>query len=111
MSSLYASYLNERTNDEILESQDGFATYRFINDGKSVYIIDIFTKPEVRKTGYAAALADIIVKRAKEKGCTELIGTVVPSTKGATTSLKVLLAYGMELQSAAPDLIVFRKGI
>lgn len=109
--SLYASYLKERTTDEILETQEGFATYRYINDGKSVYIVDIYTVPDLRKTGYASALADIVVQRSKERGCTELIGTVVPSTKGATASLKVLLAYGMTLHNAGPDLVVFRKEI
>ena len=109
--SLYAEYLKERTNDQILETSFGFATYRFINDGKSVYIVDIFVMPEERKNGLASALADQIVRVGKAKGCSELLGTVVPTAKGSTASLKVLLGYEMEVQSAAQDLIVFRKDI
>lgn len=109
--SLYAEYLKERTEDKIIETADGFATYRYINDGKSVYIIDIYVVPELRKTGEASYLAEQVIKEAKTKGCTELIGTVVPSSKSSTTSMKVLLAYGMELQSADRDLVIFRKGI
>lgn len=109
--SLYADYLNERTNDEIIEWPSGFATYRYLNDGKTVYIVDIYTVPDHRKSGAASELADVIVARAKEKGFTELIGTVCPSAKGATISMRVLLGYGMELKSAGNDCIIFRKEI
>ncbi len=61
MATLYAQYLAERTSDEILETQEGFATYRFLNDGKTVYIVDIYTVPDVRGRGYAAGLADKVL--------------------------------------------------
>jgi GNAT superfamily N-acetyltransferase len=105
---LYANYLRERTHDEIIETDTGFATYRFLNE-KQVYIVDIFVLPEHRKLNDASAMADSICKLAKERGCNELVGSVVPSTKNSTTSLKVLLGYGMRLDSAANDLIVFKK--
>lgn len=108
--SLYADYLLERTNDRIIETSEGFATYRFVNE-KSVYIVDIYIKPEFREKHFAASLADEIVKIAKTKGCTELIGSIVPSTKGSTRNLKVLLGYGMTLNNAQNDFIVFRKEI
>jgi ribosomal protein S18 acetylase RimI-like enzyme len=111
MSSLYADYLRERTNDQILETPEGFVTYRFLNDGKTVYIIDIYVIPEARKIGHATELADIVISKAKAKGAVEMIGTVVPTAKNSTTSLKVLLGYGMTLNSASQDLIVFRKEI
>lgn len=109
--SIYADYITERTSDQIIEGYSGFVTYRYINDGKSVYIIDIYIIPEERKKGGASALADLVIEKAKEKGCVEVLGTVVPSAKGSTASLKVLLAYGFELQGASSDLIIFRKDI
>lgn len=109
--SFFADYVRERSHDGIIENDIGFATYRYIDDGKTVYIVDIYTIPEERKTGAAKNLADRIVKEAKEKGCVTLIGTVVPSTKGSTNSIRVLLGYGMTLQSADRDLIIFRKDI
>ncbi len=108
--SLFAEYLSERTADLIIEGTDGFVTYRYV-DEKTVYIVEIYTRSKMRRSGYATTLADQVVDEARAKGCTEAIGTVVPSTKGATTSLKVLLGYGMELKSSGPDLIIFRKGI
>ena len=109
--SFYADYLKERTEDRIIETKVGFATYRFPADGKTVYIIDIYVAPDHRKQGVASSIADQVVAIAKQRGCTRLLGTVVPSNKGSTASLKVLLGYGMWLQSSTADLIVFEKDI
>lgn len=109
--SLYAKYLEERTNDHIIESASGFVTYRYINDGKTVYIIDVYTIPEERKRGYAAILADMVAEEAREKGCIEMWGTVQPTAKNSTSSMRVLLAYGMELLSASNDCVIFRKDL
>lgn len=106
--SLYAEYIKERTSDEIVELAEGFATYRF-TDEHTVYIIDIFVKPYLRKSGAARSMADEIVKIAKIKGCTKLLGSIIPSNKDSTISLKVLLAYGMTLDSCSTDFILFKK--
>lgn len=111
MASLYAKYLTERTNDQILEFDEGFATYRYVNNNKTVYIIDIFVLPEYRNKKIMTYLADKIVAEAKEKGCIDLIGTVVPSMKNSTISVRALLGYGMLLNSASNDVVVFRKEI
>ena len=108
--SMYAEYLKEKTNDEILETEEGFATYRFVNE-KQVYIIDIYVKPGFRYEGHASVMADTIVGLAKQRGCTELLGSVVPTTKKSTDSLWVLLRYGMTLLSSTNDFILFRKEI
>lgn len=107
----YADYVRERTKDQILEDMGGFATYRFVDDGKTVYIVDIYTSPEARRHGHAAALANQIAVIARDRGCTAMIGTVAPSTNGSTDSLRVLLAYGMKLHGAGPDYIVMRKDL
>jgi len=109
--SLYAEYLKERTTDSIIETEFGFATYRYLDDFKTVYIIDIYVVPDARHEGYASELADQIVAEAKAEGATKLIGTVAPSAKGSTISLKVLLGYGMTLDSSADNCIVMRKDI
>lgn len=101
----------ERTNDEILETEKGFITYRYIENAKSVYIIDLYVKPEFRNSHEASQMADAVCKEAKERGFTKLLGSVVPSNKGSTSSLKVLLAYGMRLQSSTNDFIFFEKEI
>jgi ribosomal protein S18 acetylase RimI-like enzyme len=109
--SLYADYIRERTGDEIIERDNSFVTFRFLNENKAVYIVDIFVKPDCRDKNVAGQLADTVAQIAKAKGCTEMLGSVMPSAKGSTTSLKILLAYGFQLQSAGNDAIIFRKDI
>ncbi len=109
--SLYADYLHEKTDDEIYESDVGFASYRFLNDFKTVYIVDIYIVPKFRNSGAASVMADHIVELAKAKGAIELLGTVMCTNKKSTQSLQVLIGYGMTLKSAANDVIIFRKDI
>lgn len=109
--SLYAEYVNERGLEHIIESDAGFATYRYINDGRTVYIIDIYVRPEMRKFGEASKLAGIIAAEARSRGATEMWGTVAPQARGSTDSVRVLLAYGMDLLKIEGDLVVFRKDL
>lgn len=108
--SLYSEYLLEHSGDEIIETEAGFATYRFLNE-EQVYIVDIYVRPYARKSRAASSMADTIVEIAKKRGCKELIGTVVPVAKNSTESLKVLLGYGMKLSGIDGNMVVFKKGI
>lgn len=105
--SLYAEYLHEKTDVKILESPNAFATYVFTDKG--CWIKDIYVKPEFRKTNLARDLANMISEIAKEKGVKTLLGSVIPSNKNSTDSLKVLLAYGMTLDSCGNDFILFKR--
>jgi GNAT superfamily N-acetyltransferase len=108
--SLYSEYVQERLGDCILETELGFATYRF-PDPNTVYIVDLYVIPEARKQGVARDIADSIMKIAMARGCTKMIGSVVPSARGSTESLKTLLAYGMILDSGVNDFIILRKDL
>ena len=109
--SLYAQYLKEKTNDHIIETDYGFATYRFIDSNNSCYLTDIFILPDLRQKNLATKLADQVCMEAKARGCSSLIGSVIPSNKDSTISLKVLLEYQMKLLSCESDIIYFRKDI
>ena len=107
--SLFGDYIKERLDKSIVENEHGFCTYFFVNDG--VYIEDLYVSPEHRKSHVAAKLADQVAEIAKEKGFKRMYGSVQPSAKGSTASLKVLLAYGMSLESSGPNAILMSKGI
>lgn len=111
--SMYASYVRERLGDEILETDEGFVTYRFLKDGgtDAVYIVDIYVRPDFRKSTVASQMADTVVEAAKFVGCKRLLGTVNPKAKNSTDSLRVLLGYGMELYWCSQDTITFKKEI
>ncbi len=104
---MYNDYIKEYTDLHVLETDDGFATYSISN--LTVYIQNIYVKPSLRKSGVASRLADQICEVAKEQGCTMLLGSVQPSAKNSTSSLKVLLGYGMTLSSATQDMIYFKR--
>lgn len=106
--SLFSEYLTERTNTQIIETPQGFCTYKFMDDN-TVYLEDLYVKPEFRRSHVASQLADQVCEIGKTKGCTHLIGSVVPSAKNSTASMKILLAYGMELERSMNDFIVFKR--
>lgn len=108
--SLYADYLKERLGDDIIELEWGFVTYRF-PDQHTVYIVDLYIEKKSRKQGLAQLLADQVCDLAKKRGCTRLIGSVVPSANGSTNSMRVLLDYGMIPDSSTNDFILFKKEI
>ena len=110
MPSLYAKYLEERTDDRIIESEYGFATYRRLPNNQ-MYIVDIYILPEYRHQGLGSSIADEIARIADSEGCTELIGTINPSCKNATASISTLIAYGMEVSSSGENCVIFKKEI
>lgn len=111
--SLFADYIKERMGASIVERDEGFATYRFIEhqNRPAVYIEDIYVRPEAREKGVASEMADDVVSIALKAGCTRLIGTVNSKAKNPTASIKTLLAYGFEFFSCNEDGLVFKKEI
>ncbi len=107
---MFEEYFRELKNLEVYKTEYGFVLYRIQSDAQ-LYIRDIYVKPEYRKGGVAAKMADEVAVLAKEKGCTIMIGDVEPSNNNATDSIKVLLAYGMKVAEANDDEILFVKEI
>lgn len=108
--SLYARYIKEHRGDSIVEFSNGFATYRYLDDF-TVYIVDIYVLPEDRKSDVASALADQICTIAKLRGCKTLKGTVDVNGVNPTTSIAVLIGYGMKFDCVNGNLLVFSKEI
>lgn len=108
---MHAKYIEERMGDSIIETDKGYITYRYLNDGKTVYIVDLYVLPEYRQDKVASGLADFVADLAKDKGAVEMFGTVDPRAKNPTDNLKVLLGYGMTLVSSSNEMILFRKDI
>ncbi len=105
----YRDYIKEYTDKHVLETDAGFATFSVYSD--TIYLENIYIRPELRRSKQASILADQVCTIGKEMGCSVLMGSVVPSAKNSTISLKVLLGYGMALASASNDLIIFKKDI
>lgn len=106
---MFVDYIQERQGKSaIVIDGVGFATYYFTEEN-DCYIEDIFVVDGHRKTGAASEMADTISELARERSCKMLLGSVVPSVNGSTTSLKVLLGYGFKLMRSQDNFILFGK--
>lgn len=110
---MYADYIKETLGDETLIREEGFATYRFFDDNgvPSVYIIDIYVRPDFRRTTVASQMADEIIETAKARGCKTAIGTVLATTKNPNRSLAMLLGYGFNFSCCNQTGMIFKKEI
>ncbi len=107
--SLFADYHKELGLKHVIESESGFCTYYFV--GKECYIEDIYVVPEQRRSKYASTLADLVVNRAKDHGCTVLTGSAIPQANNFKTSQKMLLAYGFKFLRETPTVQYYFKEI
>lgn len=107
MASLWATYSKERLDQETIEHEWGFLTYKIF--GESMELYDIFIKPEERRSKKAWRIVDEAAFRAKQAGAKRLVGFNSPSALGSTESLAAMLAYGFKLHSATADRIILVK--
>lgn len=108
---MYKQYLKERTNTEMVVSDQGFATYTITYSDEGTidcYIEDIYVIPEARRGRAASRLADKIKQKAEDMKCSRLLGSVVPSANNSTISLKALIGYGFELMKSEENIIWFK---
>jgi ribosomal protein S18 acetylase RimI-like enzyme len=110
---MYAEYLRERENKELLQDERGFAIYGYNCipgvDFPHCYLQDVYVRPEWRRRGHASKLADQVAAQAKAAGFKVLISSVDCAARGAHESLQVLIAYGMQLFTAHDGTIFFSK--
>jgi len=107
--SLYADYIRERLGKSCYEVEQGFTVYWYTDD--AVYIEDIYVADKWRKTKVASQMADYIADEARAIGVNKMIGSVNTQANNATTSLKVLLGYGMEVSHVIGSMIYFIKDL
>ena len=108
--SMYADYIKERTNDKILESDEGFVTYRLLNENQ-VFIVDLYIRPEFRRLRKATSMADMVCNWAHHAGCTEVLATVCTNAKGCDVSRKSIESYGMKLVQTIGQVELYAKEI
>lgn len=106
---MFAEYIKEREGKHVYMTNHGFAVYQIA--GQECYIQDIYIKQDSRNKDHAKEIADAITEIARSNDCKTLTGTVVPSLKGSTKSLGILLHYGFKLHSCREDFIILVKEI
>jgi GNAT superfamily N-acetyltransferase len=106
--SLYSEYIHERGDAKIIELPQGFATYNLLTESQ-VWLMDVYVKPDFRRTHIASELANMVAAEGRKAGCKEMIATIVPSLNGSTISVKTVIGYGFKLKLSKENLVIFSK--
>src|SRR6185369_14247471 len=92
--SLYAQFIKEVHNLDIVEHSWGYATYELGPD--YVYIIDIYVVPEERSASKGVQLMHEVEAIAAPKGIQKMFGSVNKLTKDALKNYEMLRHLGFE---------------
>lgn len=109
MSSLFAEYIKERENFEIIEDEKGFATYRITN--QECFIGDMFILKEFRGGKSFIDLISQITDIAKTHGCKILTATVRTWDQGKEHSLSSTFKLGFKILKAEQGIVLVGKEI
>ncbi len=108
--SLYADYVQERLEQECIETDDGFITFAMLEPGACL-IEDLYVVPEKRRARIAWDFADRVCVWARARRCHTLVARVYVGSTNATEALKAQLAYGFKLHHLEQDRIVLTKSL
>lgn len=107
---LYAQYIKEREDREIIVLGHAFATYKKLNP-ETYYLIDMFVERAYRRTNLAWDLNNIICDIAKKDGASNIITSICTDAAGVTVSMAVILAGGFKFSSASGNMLYFVKDL
>jgi len=103
---LYAEYIKERENRELIYIPQGFATYTVLNN-ESIYLIDLYVAKEFRKSGFAWILFNQVCTEAKKLGIKNIITSACSDANNVTESIKVILSAGFQLTKISGNMMYF----
>jgi len=104
---LYARYIAEREDFSIIETDQGFATFKVV--AHTIYLRDLFVLPEFRRTKVASELCDQVCRVGRSLECTTLVGSLDPKALNANDGLRAILSYGLKLKGQQGSLLYFEK--
>ncbi len=91
---LYAEYLKERENKELLEKEFGFCVYEIL--GQYMYLSDVYVTKDNRKKGLCKKLVDEVVSIGKEKNCKYILTSFCLKANNWEISRKVIRQCGFK---------------
>lgn len=108
---LYAEYILERENSHYYENDFGFVTYK--EENTSVYLMDMYIKPEFRKKGNGRQFVQYVENIAREWNKTSVITSISLEGKGIEASTQAILFCGFKFYNINENnsLIYFIKGV
>jgi ribosomal protein S18 acetylase RimI-like enzyme len=106
---MYSDYFLEEYGRETISNEFGFVMYFLNKEAGEVFITDLYTKPEYRKTYEAKKLTQAVVDIAKEHGC-KIVTTIVDvgrkDPERTTKLLRCYLSRGFKVYKSNNDQIL-----
>lgn len=93
---MYAQYIKEKCNAELIQTERGFITYSV--NGDSVHIHDAYVLPEYRGRGESKALVDEVIRRTEAKKLTSCLQI---NSNDMNQTLITQLCFGFKLVGAS----------
>ena len=95
MTSLYAKYIKEREGKDIVEDENGFATYILLPN--CLYVVDVFVVKEKRQEGLAKCYFYRLEDLAKEKKLEYIMTSLDNSDENHKIKLEALYRDGYNI--------------
>lgn len=94
MTNLHRDYKVEHDGVRLLETKEGFATYKV--DDKTLCYMEVYVTPDQRGKGKAVELTHQVHKIARELGASQVIAMVDPNDVSAKATAGALMSAGMK---------------
>jgi len=91
---LYAEYIKERENKDLIEKDYGFCTYEIL--GQYVYLADVYVSKDERQKGLCKDLVEEVVRIGKENGCKHILTSFCLKATNWEISKKVIKQCGFK---------------
>lgn len=115
--SLYSDYIFEKAGAETIEEEGGFITFldTTLHPNLEVegifYLQEIYVAPEYRESGLAAKLTNQVIQIAKDRGYTQVVGTVCNVYKKFERNVAIIQQMGFKPLYQNGTIVVFTKEI
>ena len=106
---LYAKYMKERQNAEILENENGFIVYGI--GGEECFLMEIYIEPSSRGGPTLKRLMDTLSDIAMECGCKSISATIHVVDPHATKTIASAIKIGFEIKVAQNGIIIIAKNL
>lgn len=104
---MYFDYIKEREGLDFIIKDYGFCSYS-IKD-QECFLMDVYIKPEFRKTHKGSTLLNELCSIARDSKCTYLTARNYPKSFGSSESLLAALKYGFKVITTNNEFILIAK--
>lgn len=107
--SMYCDYLKEVYGKNVTENHNSVIVWTM--NAETLYIEDMYIKPEFRACGLGKDLMQAMIHIAKGNGCTKLLTSITMLNKYRDLNMQIFLKQGFSISSLGAGIIYLVKEI